>query len=131
MNVDSGTSKSGSILREEINENEDEDSIVVSDINNMTLDNSAIHAFKTEPGVLNIACANARSIVEKINSLITLFEECGLHICILTETWLTKKLCPPRVMSDLVHGANIAFIRRDRGARGGGVAICFDPKKSE
>ena len=32
-------------------------------------------------------------------------------------------------MDDLLNGANIAFIRKDRGRRGGGVAICYDPTK--
>ena len=32
-------------------------------------------------------------------------------------------------MDDLVDGANISFIRKDRGTRGGGVAVCFDPTK--
>ena len=48
---------------------------------------------------------------------------------LLTETWLTKKHCSPRVLSDLTLGANLSFIRRDRGSRGGGVAICFDPTR--
>ena len=78
---------------------------------------------------LNLACANARSIAKKIDSLITLFEENHLHFAILTETWLTNKLCPPRVLNDLAHGANLSFIRRDRGSRGGGVAICYNPNK--
>lgn len=79
--------------------------------------------------LLNIACTNARSIVEKIKSLITLFEENGLHIAILTEAWLTSKSCPVRAMNDLTIGANLNFVRRDRGRRGGGVAICYDPTK--
>ena len=73
--------------------------------------------------LLHFACTNARPIVEKIDSLITLFEESSLHFAILTETWLTKRHCPPRVLNDLTVGANISFIRRDRGRRGGGVAI--------
>ena len=32
-------------------------------------------------------------------------------------------------MSDLTVGANLSFIRRDRGRRGGGVAIGYDPTK--
>ena len=79
--------------------------------------------------LINIACTNARSLADKINSLITLFETNSLHFTILTETWLTPKLCPPRVLSDLTTGANLSFIRRDRGSRGGGVAVCYDPTK--
>ena len=76
---------------------------------------------------LNIACANARSIVEKIDSLIELSDINSLHFTILTETWLTGKHCPPRVLADLTTGANLSFIRRDRGSRGGGVAISYNP----
>ena len=78
---------------------------------------------------LNLACANARSVVEKIDSVVTLFEENSLHLALLTETWLTAKACPARKMADLTTGANLSFIRRDRGSRGGGVAICYNPTK--
>ena len=73
------------------------------------------------------ACTNARSVVEKVDSLVTLFEEMRLQAALLTETWLTKKVCSRRKMDDLTLGANISFIRRDRGSRGGGVAIAFNP----
>ena len=58
-----------------------------------------------------------------------MFEENALHFAMLTETWLSKKHCPPRVLSDLTIGANLNFIRRDRGSRGGGVAVCYDQTK--
>ena len=82
-----------------------------------------------ENNLLSIACANARSLVEKIDSLITLFEECNLHATLVTETWLSPKHCPPRTMSDLTRGADLNFIRRDRGRRGGGVAIAYNPTR--
>ena len=78
---------------------------------------------------LCIACTNARSVVHKIGSLITLFDECGLHFAILTETWLNKKHTPPRVLNDLMHGADLKLIRKDRGRGGGGVAVCYNPTK--
>ena len=59
---------------------------------------------------LNLACTNAHSIVEKVDSLISLFEENALHFCILTETWLTPKKCGKRAMEDLTDGADISFI---------------------
>ena len=84
-----------------------------------------------DDNALHFACANARSIVNKVDSLITSFEENKLHLMLLTETWLKAKHCPPRVMNDLTVGANLNFIRKDRGGRrrGGGVAICYDPTK--
>ena len=79
--------------------------------------------------LLNFDCANARSVVDKIGSVITAFEENALQFMLLTETWLTRKHCSPRALNDLTIGANLSFIRRDRGSRGGGVAICYDPTK--
>ena len=84
---------------------------------------------KPDPGLLSLACTNARSVVEKVDSLVTLFEEYDLHFALLTETWLTTKVCSTRRMMDLTIGANISFIRRDRGRRGGGVAIAYNPLK--
>ena len=94
-----------------------------------SVSSSSAEILNSSANLLNIACANARSLVDKIDSLITLFDENELHIALLTETWLAPKHCPPRVMSDLTIGANLNFIRRDRGSRGGGVAICYNPTK--
>ena len=47
----------------------------------------------------------------------------------VTETWLSSKHCPPRKMSDLTIGSDINLIRRDRGKRGGGVCIAYNPTK--
>ena len=91
--------------------------------------NSSSSVTLEEDGHLHFACTNARSIVEKIGSFITLFEENSLHFAILTETWLTKRHCPQRVLNDLTVGANLSFVRRDRGQRGGGVAIGYNPTK--
>ena len=94
-----------------------------------TVDSSIDSSGLANDGNLHFACTNARSIVEKIGSLITLFDESLLHFAIITETWLTTRLCPPRVLNDLTVGANISFVRRDRGGRGGGVAISYNPTK--
>ena len=83
----------------------------------------------TSKDTLNLACTNARSVVEKVDSLVTLFEEMALHFVLLTETWLTQKHCSRRRMEDLTIGANVSFIRKDRGSRGGGVAICYNPTR--
>ena len=91
-------------------------------------ENSPICALSQDSSLLNIACTNARSLVQKIDSLITLFDENQLHIAMLTETWLANKHCPPRTLADLTIGANLNFIR-DRGSRGGGVAVCYNPTK--
>ena len=55
-----------------------------------------------------------------------LFDDMKLDFALLTEMWLTSRLCSRRNMDDLTTGANLSFIRRDRGSRGGGVAICYN-----
>ena len=90
---------------------------------------TSFEKLETEKGLFNIACTNARSLTNKIASLVTLFEENNLHVALLTETWLTGKICTKRNMDNLTAGANISFIRRDRGSRGGGVAIAYDNTK--
>ena len=97
--------------------------------NNNTNDSSSYCALSQNGNLLHIACANASSLVEKIDSLICLFDNNQLHLAFLTETWLTNRTCPPRTMSDLTAGANLSFVRRDRGSRGGGVAVCYNPTK--
>ena len=72
---------------------------------------SEVSLLQGEERILRIACANTRSIVEKISSLVVLFEEAGLCFALLTETWLTARLCPPRTMNDLTLGANLSFVR--------------------
>ena len=107
------------------NNSDENESLILSDYSSNSFDSSHL---VNEQNQLNFACANARLIVEKIDSLITLMEESSLHFIILTETWLTPRHCPPRAMADLTIGSNLSFIRRDRGTRGG-VAIAYDPTK--
>ena len=90
---------------------------------------NSFERLETEKGLFNLACTNARSLKEKIGSLVTLFEENDLHAALLTETWLTERICSKNNMDNLTVGANLSFIRRDRGSRGGGVAIVFNPTK--
>ena len=78
------------------------------DISSVSNDETSL--LDSDPFLLNVACANARSVVEKIKSLITLFEENNLHFAAITETWLAQKHCPPRVLADLTIGAELSFI---------------------
>ena len=112
---------------ETLRHNDFDESLSISGLSNLST--SENNQLSQNASHINVACANARSLVDKIDSLVTLFEENNLHIAMLTETWLSKKHCPPRTMSDLTIGANLNFIRRDRGRRGGGVAVCYDPTK--
>ena len=94
------------ILRNNISSHSE--SLHVSNISNSNSnDLSSLVALGSNENHFNIACANARSLVEKVTSLVTLFEENELHLALLTETWLSNKHCPPRTMADLTIGANI------------------------
>ena len=113
------------------NENRETNELELSALssNGTFSDNMSNVRLETNKSYLNVACTNARSVVEKLDSLVTLFDENELHFAMLSETWLTPKNCPERKLDDLTHGANLKFIRRDRGRRGGGVAICYNPER--
>ena len=106
---------------------EQNDDLSISDVN-ISSEITTSH-LANDNSLLNLACTNARSIVEKVDALVTLFEENDLSLAIITETWLSQKKCSKRSLDDLVDGANISFIRKDRGTRGGGVAICYNGTK--
>ena len=51
-------------------------------------------------------------------------------VALLNETWLGKKdVHLGALLEDIDQANGISFIRRDRGSRGGGVAIAFDREK--
>ena len=80
---------------------------------------------------MNYALANARSLMPKIESLINYFDEYGLSFCVTTETWIQGNRENNRAINDLLDGSHIEMIRRDRGRRGGGVAISYDTRKAK
>ena len=69
----------------------------------------------------NILVTNARSIVQKVDELQSVFENNNVHIACITESWLND--CVP---SCLVNIDGYVCYRRDRrdGRRGGGV-VCY------
>ena len=80
---------------------------------------------------LNIMNANARSLNNKIGSLIESFEEFQLTIALLTETWFRDGFDLQRELLDLELGEDVTLLVRNRAGRGGGVAIGFNNKKSK
>ena len=65
------------------------ESLNISNFDTSNSSNYSVQWLANNTQCIKIACANARSVVHKIDSLITLFEECELHMALLTETWLT------------------------------------------
>ena len=79
--------------------------------------------------LMSFALTNARSLLAKIPSLIEAFENLNLHFCTVSETWLKKTRSIDRDIGDLVNSNNLGIIKKNRGARGGGVAIVYDTNK--
>ena len=57
-------------------------------------------------------------------------DEYDLTFGLITETWLKQSRETNNAIGDLLDGSGIELIRKDRGKRGGGVAIAFDTKKA-
>ena len=73
---------------------------------------------------------NARSLCQKINSLLVCFEELEADLAIITETWLTSGQSLDEDIDDLREGSGVGLLvrNRDPGSRGfshGGVAVAF------
>ena len=50
--------------------------------------------------------------------------------CLITETWIRSNRDNKKILGDLLDGSHIELIRKDRGSRGGGVAIAYDTRKA-
>ena len=75
---------------------------------------------------LRFSLSNARSLAKKVTSLIDLFREKALHFAMITETWLQNNRETRNELLDIKHAEKIEFICKNRGRRGGGVAVAFD-----
>ena len=76
---------------------------------------------------LNMALINCRSVKPKLDSLAECFKMNKLSVALLNETWLYQSdPQAKKMLNDLLLEKKIAFIRKDRDSRGGGVAIAFN-----
>ena len=112
-------------MRENESENDFQEDLIIDETivsgeisNNDNYDNKKFHVFKT-------LIANARSMNNKIGSLIEAFEEFQLSVALISETWFKNGSGLDREMNDLLLSDGIGMITRNRGGRGGGVAIAF------
>ena len=78
---------------------------------------------------VNILNANARSLNNKLCSLIDMYQEFELSISILTETWFKDGKKLKEELDKLNYGENIGLVAKNRSTRGGGVAVAFDNTK--
>ena len=62
----------------------------------------------------NIINMNARSLCPKVNSLLDCMEELSSSLGIITETWLADGHGLEDDVDDLLHGAGLGMIYRNR-----------------
>ena len=79
---------------------------------------------------------NARSLAPKISSLLTMFDELGLHFALITESWLKDGAILDRDIIDLEHGSDLGILYRNRPKRptsarqvGGGVSVVYSKSR--
>ena len=75
---------------------------------------------------LSFSPSNARSLASKVDSLIDMFMEKDLHYSLITETWFKNDKYTKQELEHIKYAENIEFICKNRGSRGGGVAIAFN-----
>ena len=63
---------------------------------------------------INIVNANARSLNNKLGSLIEIFEEYDLTIAVLSETWFESGVKLVSELKELEWGENISLIAKNR-----------------
>ena len=78
----------------------------------------------------NLINTNARSLCPKVNSLLDCFDEMGVSLAVITETWLADGQGLDEDVDDLLEGAGLGMLYRNRppGRRGtshGGVAVLY------
>ena len=76
---------------------------------------------------LDILNANARSLNNKLGSLVDMLNEFEVTFALLTETWFKSGKNLEAELTDLELAEEIGIIARNRsGKRGGGVAISYN-----
>ena len=88
------------------------------------------HDLETNKTKITFANSNARSLIDKLDSVATVYSEFELDLFGITETWLKNNKETTATLTELKSARGIEFIRKDRsGRRGGGVAISYDMSK--
>lgn len=75
------------------------------------------------------AVTNCRSVSAKIGAVVDAFRNLNLGFMCLSETWLRDGVNLNMNIDDLETAHELGMITRNRGSRGGGVAIVYDRRK--
>lgn len=73
----------------------------------------------------NFTVTNARSMLNKVDSIVDSFEELELSIMTITETWLCGGPQQENITDRLLNDHGIGLIHWNRKGRGGGVAVLY------
>ena len=92
-------------------------------VNNLTV-NSLEHNNRMMS--INYMFSNARSLSAKMRSLVVMFDELRLHFSAISETWFKDGRKFSVNVRRLEDSENLKVISKNRGSRGGGVAIVYD-----
>ena len=72
---------------------------------------------------------NSRSLPPKIESLVEMFDNLGLHFAAISETWMSEGKRYEKNAQKLEDRDELLIIKKSRRTRGGGVAIIFNKRK--
>ena len=88
--------------------------------------NDELNVNKAKYNEICFSLSDARSLANKMDSLVDMFREKDLHFALINETWFQNNKQMKRELQDIECAEKIDFICKNRGRRGGGVAIAFD-----
>lgn len=114
--------------------NDANESLINSSISNISSNNSDVennksHADDKKVNAVNFMFTNARSLPPKIDSLVKMFDNFELDFSIVTETWMKDGKRFEKNARKFEEKEDLRIIERNRGTRGGGVAIIFNKNK--
>ena len=99
---------------------------VFNEEENISRSNDELNVNKAKYNEICFSLSNARSLANKMDSLVDMFREKDLHFALINETWFQYNKQMKRELQDIECAEKIDFICKNRGRRGGGVAIAFD-----
>ena len=104
--------------------------MISDDGENNFLNNAMNSTGNKPPEYFTFINTNSRSLCPKMNAFIDTFKEMEASLAVVTETWMRNVPALEDDLDDLLHGAGIGMLTKNRrtGRRGiahGGVAIAY------
>ena len=80
----------------------------------LSLSNTSFNTAERKTIELNIVNANARSLNNKIESMVEVFEEFDVSVAVISETWFEDGKRLEREINDLENGEDLSIVARNR-----------------